>query len=83
MGFFVANKRRYTVSEAAGIMARAPGFFWSEDDAKQVIGHLIQAGKLAKSGKLFWKGAISIGRKARDGGTGNTEPSLPSVRHPT
>ena len=62
LDFFRRNKRRYTAGEAACVLARAENVFWSEGEAKQVIGHLISSGALAKSGNILWKGAVSPGK---------------------
>ena len=60
MDFFRKNKRRYTVSQAAHILAQAQRFSWSEVEAKQVINHLMRSGGLAKSRNFFWKGTVTI-----------------------
>jgi len=64
LDFFRRNKRCYTVNEAARVLAQAENFFWSEDEAKQVVNHFVYTGSLAKSKNVFWKGAVSIGKDA-------------------
>jgi len=59
LDFFRRNKRRYTVSEAARMLAKAESFFWTENDIKPVINHLVCSGKLVKSKSFFWKGVVS------------------------
>jgi len=60
LDFFRRNKRRYTVNEAARVLAKAEHFFWSEDEAKRVVNHLIYSGGLVKSKNAFWKGLVSV-----------------------
>jgi len=60
--FFRRNRNRYRTAEAAGIMAAGEGVRWTEDEAKQVIGHFVGAGILVRSGNVFRKGAIRVGR---------------------
>ncbi|MCL2194069.1 MAG: RecQ family ATP-dependent DNA helicase [Treponema sp.] len=62
LDFFRRNRRCYTVNEAARILARTENFFWSEDEAKQVVNHFIHTGRLVKSRNVFWKGAVSLGK---------------------
>jgi len=64
LDFFRRNKRCYTVNEAARVLARAENFFWSEDEAKQVINHLVYTGGLTKSANVFWKGTVAPGMKS-------------------
>jgi ATP-dependent DNA helicase RecQ len=61
--FFRRNKRRYTTTEAASVLAQAEQSRWSEKDAKLVIDHLMNAGKLRKSGGMLWKGAVTLPRR--------------------
>jgi len=58
LDFFRRNQRRYAAGEAARVLAQMKGFFWSEDEAKMVVNHLICSGRLAKAKGFFWKGAL-------------------------
>jgi len=60
LDFFRRNRRCYTTNEAARALARMRGFFWSEDEAKRVIAHLLHSGGLVMSRIPFWKGALSV-----------------------
>jgi len=59
LGFFLRNKRCYSVNEAAGILAQSKSHFWSEKDAKQAINHFLAVGRLRVSKNPLWKGKIS------------------------
>jgi len=59
MSFFRRNKRCYSPSVAANILARAKSHFWSEKDAKQAINHLLAVGRLRVSKNPLWKGTLS------------------------
>jgi ATP-dependent DNA helicase RecQ len=59
LDFFSKNKRCYSINEAAGIMAQSKSHYWSEEDAKQAVNHLIAAGSLKVSKNPLWKGTIS------------------------
>ena len=59
VNFFRKNKRRYTANEAAAIFAREENLMWSEEEAKLAISHLLKTGRLCKSNKILWKGALS------------------------
>ncbi|MCL2269825.1 MAG: RecQ family ATP-dependent DNA helicase [Treponema sp.] len=58
--FFRKNKRRYTVNEAASVLAKSETFRWSEKEAKLVFDHLMNTGKLKKSKYLFWKDMLTV-----------------------
>jgi ATP-dependent DNA helicase RecQ len=58
--FFRRNKRRYTPTEAASVLAQADTLRWSEKEAKLVIDHLMRGGKLKKAGNFLWKGALTV-----------------------
>jgi len=60
LDFFRRNNRCYSANKAAHVLARAEDFFWSEGEVKQVVSHLVSTGRLAKSGNVFWKGALSL-----------------------
>jgi hypothetical protein len=55
--FFRRNKRCYTETEAAVIMARAE-IHWSEEEAKQIIHYLAKNGRLKKLKNIFWKSML-------------------------
>ena len=57
--FFRRNRRRYTVNEAVRVMANTENLFLSEADAKHIIRHFIDSGRLVKSNNIFWKGTLS------------------------
>jgi len=70
--FFRKNKRRYTIGEAASILAaNKPSLFnhtafqainqpirWSEDEAKRVINYLLKNEKLKKGRFFLWKNKL-------------------------
>ncbi|MCL2762192.1 MAG: RecQ family ATP-dependent DNA helicase [Treponema sp.] len=60
MRFFQKNKRRYAIHEAAKLLAGMAQFHWTEEEAKQVIDHLIHHGKLKKTNNIFWKNTITV-----------------------
>jgi ATP-dependent DNA helicase RecQ len=57
--FFRRNKRCYTVNGAVGVLVQAETARWSEDQAKQVVNHLVKTGGLKKTRKFLWKGALT------------------------
>ena len=73
LDFFRRNRRCYTVNEAARVLALAKGFLWSEDEARQVINHMIYSGALSRSNNVFWKGAVSIGKGSGAGSRGSPD----------
>jgi ATP-dependent DNA helicase RecQ len=60
LNFFRANKRRYTVDEAATVLAQMEQFRCSEKEVKQIIDHLLKMGRLKKASGIFWRGAITV-----------------------
>jgi ATP-dependent DNA helicase RecQ len=60
--FFRANKRRYTVDEAATVLAQMDQFRCSEKEAKQILDHLLKGGRLKRASTIFWRGAIRVKR---------------------
>jgi ATP-dependent DNA helicase RecQ len=58
--FFRRNKRRYTPTEAASVLAQTDTLRWSEKEAKLVIDHLIRGGKLRKAGNFLWKETLTL-----------------------
>ena len=59
LDFFRGNKRRFTQDEAASVLAESETIRWSEENAYQVIGYLIKAGRLKKTGKFPWKNNLT------------------------
>ena len=57
--FFQKNKRRYTINEAAKVLANVTQFHWSEEEAKQVILYLLKQGRLKKTNKLLWENSLT------------------------
>jgi ATP-dependent DNA helicase RecQ len=60
-GFIGKNRRAYTLSQAANILAR-PGF-WSEEEAKYALWELKGAGKLRILKNPLWKNKLTTGGK--------------------
>ncbi|MDR0316543.1 MAG: RecQ family ATP-dependent DNA helicase [Treponema sp.] len=60
--FFRRNKRRYTINEAAGVLARTETVHWSEGESVQTILYLVKTGKLKKTRNIFWKNNITTGK---------------------
>jgi ATP-dependent DNA helicase RecQ len=60
--FIRRNKRRYAIYEVAAILAKSKSHHWSEGEVKQVINDLIKAGRIGKTGKIFWEGALTAGK---------------------
>jgi ATP-dependent DNA helicase RecQ len=62
-GFIGKNRRAYTLSQAARILA-GPGF-WSEEEAKYALRELKTAGKLRILKNPLWKNKLTTGRNKR------------------
>ena len=60
--FFRRNKRSYTVSEAADLLAGADNIHWSEEDVAEAINHLVKTGRLKKLKNPLWKNKITLGK---------------------
>jgi ATP-dependent DNA helicase RecQ len=60
MDFFRRNKRCYTINDAAGVLAATENIRWSEEEARQTVLYLINAGKLKKSRNFFWKHRLTV-----------------------
>jgi ATP-dependent DNA helicase RecQ len=58
--FFRRNKRRFTVDEAASILARSGAVRLSENEARQAVSCLIKTGKLKKLPQFPWKRTITL-----------------------
>jgi ATP-dependent DNA helicase RecQ len=61
--FFRRNRRSYTASEAANLLAGALNIHWSEEDAAEAINHLVKTGRLKKLKNPLWKNKITLGKK--------------------
>jgi ATP-dependent DNA helicase RecQ len=55
LAFFRRNRRSYTMTEAADILARGESAGWTEDDALRAIRELVKMKKLRVCGNIFWK----------------------------
>jgi ATP-dependent DNA helicase RecQ len=58
--FFRRNKRRYTLREAAAVLANAEHIRWSEEDARGTIAYFLKAGRLTESRNIFWKKKLEL-----------------------
>jgi ATP-dependent DNA helicase RecQ len=58
--FFRANKRCYTLNEAANILAESKSHFWSEEEARRTINHLLSANKIKELRNPLWRRKISV-----------------------
>jgi ATP-dependent DNA helicase RecQ len=67
LDFFRRNRRRYTLAEAAGILAGSEHTAWSYDDAKQAILLLLKGGRVRVLKNPLWKGKLTL--PARKSGT--------------
>jgi ATP-dependent DNA helicase RecQ len=65
LDFFSRNKRIYTFSEAARELEQAKTIRWTGADAKEVIRHLLAAGKLKEGKSFLWKGKLSPKRQMK------------------
>jgi ATP-dependent DNA helicase RecQ len=61
--FFQRNRRRYTLIEAAAVLAQAEALHWSEDDAKRVIKYLLTHKTLRNISNRLWKGKLTVGAR--------------------
>jgi len=57
--FFRKNKRRYTDSGAASILADSETIRWSQEEASQVIGYLLKTGNLRRL-HFPWKNKLTL-----------------------
>jgi ATP-dependent DNA helicase RecQ len=60
LDFFRRNKRCYSPSEAAKVLARSENIRWGEEDAKEAISYLIKTGKLRKVNNQLWKNKLTL-----------------------
>lgn len=74
--FFRANRRRYTLHEAAQIMAEDPLCRWTEDNVREALKLLLQRRALKTKGGFFWKGHLTTGPTSTlpPGNKGNGKP---------
>jgi ATP-dependent DNA helicase RecQ len=59
LNFFRKNKRRFTQSEAAGVLAQSETIRLAKEEASQVIGYLLKAGNLRRL-SFPWKNKITL-----------------------
>ncbi|MDR2419458.1 MAG: DEAD/DEAH box helicase [Treponema sp.] len=60
LDFFKRNRRRYTTSQAAVVLAESQHYSWSTDDAKQAIQGFISMKQLKVSKNILWKNKLTI-----------------------
>ena len=58
INFFHRNRRSHTICEAGKILAKAENIRWPEENAREAIAYLINAGKLIKLKNPLWKDKI-------------------------
>jgi len=58
LNFFRKNKRRFTQSEAAGVLSQSETIRWAKEEASQVIGYLLKAKKLRRL-NFPWKDKLT------------------------
>jgi len=58
--FFRENKRCYSINEAADILSQSKSHFWSEEEARRTIYHLLGVGRIRVSKNPLWRGSISL-----------------------
>jgi ATP-dependent DNA helicase RecQ len=57
--FFRRNKRRFTIDQAASVLAASETIRWSEEEASKVIIYLLKTGKIKKLKFPPWKNKIT------------------------
>jgi ATP-dependent DNA helicase RecQ len=60
LDFFRRNRRRYTITQAAFILAKCMQYRWSTDDVKQAIQGFISMNQLKVSKNILWKNRLTI-----------------------
>jgi ATP-dependent DNA helicase RecQ len=60
LDFFRRNKRCYSPSEAAKVLASSENVRWSEEEAGEAIEYLIKAGKIERANNLLWKNKLTF-----------------------
>jgi ATP-dependent DNA helicase RecQ len=58
--FIGRNKRRYTLREAAAVIAAALGDEWTDDDIGKALRTLVASGELRVCRGLLWKGKLTL-----------------------
>lgn len=61
--FFKANRRRYTLNEAAQLLAADQKFRWTEDNVRFALRLLLQRGLLKTKKGFFWKDHLTTAFK--------------------
>jgi ATP-dependent DNA helicase RecQ len=59
LDFFRRNRRAYTLTEAAAVLAESAIVRWSERDAQLAVKELIRMKKLRTGGNILWKDKIN------------------------
>jgi ATP-dependent DNA helicase RecQ len=59
LDFFKRNRRRYTITQAAVILAECKQYSWSTDDVKQAIQGFISMKQLKVSKNILWKNKLT------------------------
>jgi len=67
LDFFRRNRRVYTASEAAGVMARAENIRWTEEECLDLIDYYIKQGNLTKLKTPLWKNKLELKTSSRNG----------------
>jgi hypothetical protein len=60
--FFRRNKRGYTTTEAAHVLAEAQNIRCSEDDASELINYFVKVGRLKRLKNPLWKNKLTVAR---------------------
>ena len=60
LDFFKRNRRCYTITEAAVILAECKQYSWSTDDVKQAIQGFISMKQLKVSKNILWKNKLTV-----------------------
>jgi ATP-dependent DNA helicase RecQ len=60
LDFFKRNRRRYTIAQAAFILAECKQYSWSSDDVKQAIQGFISMKQLKVSKNILWKNKLTV-----------------------
>jgi ATP-dependent DNA helicase RecQ len=60
LDFFKRNRRCYTITQAAVILAESQHYSWSTDEVKQAIQEFISMKQLKVSKNILWKNKLSI-----------------------
>jgi ATP-dependent DNA helicase RecQ len=60
LDFFRKNKRCYSPTGAAKVLARSENIRWSEEDAAEAIEQLIKMGKIGRVSNPLWKNTLTV-----------------------